>query len=135
MSNLEPNDPPMSQQKFKGLTSAKQKQEIRRLAGLLGEEPTISSSATKREQQVYYEQLTGMYNAREAGANSPPQPPSPTDDPWNAPPQQPPELNLNAGPITPDEFDNIPPGRPGTEARKQAWATLLEGNRKFWTTK
>lgn len=126
MSNPGPNDPPMSQQQFKGLTSAKQKQEIRRLAGLLGEEPTISSSATKREQQVYYEQLTGMYNAREAGANSPPQPPSPTDDPWNAPPQQPPELNLNAGPITPDEFDNIPAGRPGTEARKQAWATLLE---------
>ena len=33
MSNLGPNDPPMSQQLFKGLTSAKQKQENRRLAG------------------------------------------------------------------------------------------------------
>ena len=126
MSNRGPNEPPMSQQQFKGLTSAKQKQEIRRLEVLLQlEESTISSSATKREQQVYYEQLRGMYNAREAGAVSPELPPSPTDDPWN-PPQQPPELNLNPGPITPDEFDMLPAGRPGTEARAQAWKTLLE---------
>ena len=127
MSNQGPNEPPMSQQQFKGLTSAKQKQEIRRLARLLGEEPTISPSATKREQQVYYDQLTGMYNAREAGANSPPQPASPVYNPFeSSPQQQPPELNLNPGPITPDEFDAIPSGRPGTDARRQAWETLLE---------
>ena len=81
MSNPGPNDPPMRQQRFKGLTSPKQKNEIRRLAKLLRMEVTISSSATKDVQQGYYEQLRGIYNAREAGAVSPELQPSPPSSP------------------------------------------------------
>ena len=117
MSNPGPNDPPMSQQRFKGLTSPKQKNEIRRLARLLRMEVTISSSATKDVQQGYYEQLRGIYNAREAGAVSPELQPSP--------PSSPPQMDLNPAPITPDEFDTIPSGRAGTQARENAWETLL----------
>jgi len=118
--------PPINQQEFRGYTKTIQREEIERLASLLGVDVTISPSVTKSVQQNYYERLTRIYSDREAGANSPPQPPSPDYPPNNAPPQQPPELNLNPGPITPDEFEAIPSGRAGTDARRQAWETLLQ---------
>ena len=104
---------------FCGMSAQDQKDEIARLADHLEEIPGPDNNGTTR--RATYEQLRGIYNAREAGAVSPELPPSPSP----SPPPSPQQMDLDSVLLTPDEYNDIPDGRAGRQARENAWATLL----------